>query len=82
MNLFQLLTTRRFLPLFLTQFLGALNDNIFRFALIIFITFTLSDRLGLESKFLIPLSGGVFICHFSFFRLLRGKLPINMRNHC
>lgn len=74
MNLFQLLTTRRFLPLFLTQFLGALNDNIFRFALIIFITFTLSDRLGLESKFLIPLSGGVFILPFFLFSSLAGQI--------
>lgn len=69
-----LLGTRRFLPLFLTQFLGALNDNIFRFALVIFITFTLSDRLGMESKLLIPLSGGVFILPFFLFSSLAGQI--------
>lgn len=74
MNQFQLLTTRRFLPLFLTQFLGALNDNIFRFALIIFITFTLSERLGLDSKILIPLSGGIFILPFFLFSSLAGQI--------
>lgn len=74
MNQFQLLTTRRFLPLFLTQFLGALNDNIFRFALIIFITFTLSERLGLDSKVLIPLSGGIFILPFFLFSSLAGQI--------
>ena len=74
MNQFSLLATRRFLPLFLTQFLGALNDNIFRFALIIFITFTLSDRLGMDSKLLIPLSGGVFILPFFLFSSLAGQI--------
>ncbi len=32
-NLSHLLRTRRFLPLFVTQALGALNDNVFRNAL-------------------------------------------------
>ena len=36
---FELLSRRRFAPIFITQFLGALNDNIFRFALILAITF-------------------------------------------
>ncbi|MEM7466833.1 MAG: MFS transporter [Pseudomonadota bacterium] len=74
MNQFSLLASRRFLPLFLTQFLGALNDNIFRFALIIFITFTLSERLGMESKLLIPLSGGIFILPFFLFSSLAGQI--------
>ena len=74
MTQFGLLSTRRFLPLFLTQFLGALNDNIFRFALVIFITFTLSDRLGMDSKLLIPLSGGVFILPFFLFSSLAGQI--------
>lgn len=74
MNQFQLLTTKRFLPLFLTQFLGALNDNIFRFALIIFITYTLSKQMDIDSKLLIPLSGGVFILPFFLFSSLAGQL--------
>ncbi|MGR8950158.1 MAG: MFS transporter [Gammaproteobacteria bacterium] len=74
MNQFDLLATRHFLPLFLTQFLGALNDNIFRFALVIFITFTLSARLEMDSKLLIPLSGGVFILPFFLFSSLAGQI--------
>jgi MFS family permease len=74
MNQFRLLNTPRFLPLFLTQFLGALNDNIFRFALIIFITFTLAERIGLDSKLLIPLSGGIFILPFFLFSSLAGQI--------
>ena len=32
---FQLLASRRFLPFFGTQFLGAFNDNLFKNALIV-----------------------------------------------
>ena len=38
-NQFELLRQRRFLPFFVTQFLGAFNDNIFKNALIILVTF-------------------------------------------
>ncbi|MDH3615435.1 MAG: hypothetical protein OEQ90_03090, partial [Gammaproteobacteria bacterium] len=36
---FRLLGQRRFAPFFATQFLGALNDNVFRNGLVILITF-------------------------------------------
>lgn len=38
-NQFLLLGTRRLLPLFVTQFLGAFNDNVFKQALLILFTF-------------------------------------------
>ena len=41
--LVQLLTARRFAPLFVTQFLGAFNDNLLKSALGIFVTFRLAD---------------------------------------
>ena len=74
LNQFQLLTTRRFLPLFLTQFFGAFNDNLFRFALIIFITFTLAENSGVPAHLLVPLSGGVFILPFFLFSSLAGQI--------
>src|SRR3712207_2387087 len=40
-----LLTERKFLPLFLTQFLGALNDNLLKMAIITFITYHLQGSL-------------------------------------
>ncbi|NLB14445.1 MAG: MFS transporter, partial [Gammaproteobacteria bacterium] len=43
---FSLLRRRRFLPFFVTQALGAFNDNIFRNALIILVTFHIA---GLSS---------------------------------
>ena len=36
---FALLRQRRFLPFFLTQFLGAFNDNVYKNALVVLLTF-------------------------------------------
>jgi len=74
MNQFALLTSNRFLPLFAAQFLGALNDNIFRFALVIFITFTLAERSAIPASQLVVLSGGVFILPFFLFSAFAGQL--------
>ena len=38
---FALLRERRFAPFFLTQFLGAANDNLFKFALTVLVTYEL-----------------------------------------
>mgnify|MGYP000346384270 CR=1 FL=1 len=73
MSQFNLLTTRRFLPLFLAQFLGALNDNIFRFALVIFITFTLAGRSLIPANLLVVASGGIFILPFFLFSAFAGQ---------
>jgi len=40
-----LLRTRRFLPLFLTQALGALNDNLFKNALVVLVVFRVAESL-------------------------------------
>lgn len=69
-----LLAARRFAPLFLTQFLGALNDNVFRFALIIFVTFTVAERTGLDTRMLVVLTGGIFILPFFLFSALAGQI--------
>lgn len=74
MSQFALLRSRRFLPLFVTQFLGAFNDNVFRFALIIFVTFTLAERTGIDARMLVVLTGGVFILPFLLFSALAGQL--------
>ena len=41
-----LLRSRRFLPLFLVQFLGAFNDNVFKNALVMLMTFKLATSMG------------------------------------
>ncbi len=68
------LLTRRFLPLFLTQFLGAFNDNIFRQAVIILITFQFAKELEMPSPVLTNLAVGLFILPFFLFSAMAGQL--------
>ena len=61
-----ILLQRRFLPLFLTQFLGAFNDNFFKNAYFIFITFGASAKDQMNAVPLVALCGGVFIRPFLY----------------
>jgi MFS family permease len=70
----QLLTSRRFLPLFVTQFLGAFNDNAFKNALLIWIAYESAPRSGEFTAILINLAAGVFILPFFLFSALAGQL--------
>jgi len=68
-----LFCTKYFLPMFWVQFLGAFNDNIFKNALVILITFRLSQSNG-ETGLLITLAVGLFILPFFLFSGLAGQL--------
>src|SRR5690606_13805768 len=57
----QLLRTRRFLPFFLTQALGAFNDNLFKNALVILILFQGTSLGGLSPTHLSIVAAGLFI---------------------
>jgi len=70
---FKLLTTRRFLPFFLTQFFGAFNDNLFRNALVVSITFGAAASAG-KAGILSNLAQGLFILPFFLFSALAGQL--------
>ena len=72
-NIKHLLATKRFLPLMVCQFLGAFNDNIFRNALIILITFKLISDSS-QAQMLVNLAGAVFIVPFFLFSALAGQL--------
>lgn len=74
MSQFSLLGTRRFGPLFATQFFGALNDNVYKNAMVIFLAFALADRSGISSNILIVLAGGIFILPFFLFSATAGQL--------
>ncbi len=74
MSQFTLLSTRRFLPMFCTQFLGAFNDNIYKNSLIIFITFTLASQTSINSSILVIMAGGLFILPFFIFSALAGQI--------
>ena len=69
---FKLLGTRRFLPFFLTQFLGAFNDNLFRNAVVVSLTFgaAASANAGVFAN----VASGLFILPFFLFSALSGQL--------
>jgi len=71
---FSLLTTRRFLPFFITQFLGAFNDNVFKNALVILINYRLAERAGMNSQIVVTEAAGLFILPFFLFSATAGQL--------
>lgn len=71
---FRLLGERRFLPFFLTQFLGAFNDNVYKNALVVLITFQ-AVQLGAGSPgVMVNLAAGIFILPFFLFSATAGQL--------
>lgn len=70
---FSLLTKRRFGFFYITQLLGAFNDNVFKNALIIMITFQLAQQT-LDVNTLVNLSAGLFILPFFLFSATAGQL--------
>ncbi|MES2988745.1 MAG: MFS transporter [Pseudomonadota bacterium] len=68
-----LLKSRRFLPLFVTQFLGAFNDNLFKNAMIFFATYQIFDSVESETQFS-AIAQGLFILPFFLFSAMAGQL--------
>lgn len=68
-----LLTKGRFFPLFITQFMGAFNDNVFKNALVILITYKLFNFNGSNSQILVALAAGIFILPFFLFSATAGQ---------
>lgn len=68
---FNLLRTRRFLPFFITQSLGAFNDNVFKQSLILAILY----RLTIEGdrSIWVNLCALLFILPFFLFSALAGQ---------
>ncbi len=71
---FSLLRTRRFLPLFLTQFLGAFNDNVYKNAVVILITYRIGATVTAKPELLVTLAAGIFILPFFLFSATAGAL--------
>ncbi len=68
-----ILKTRRFLPLFVTQFMGALNDNIFKNALIILVTFRIAAETKIDGQLWATIAAGIFILPFFLFSATAGR---------
>ena len=73
-NQFLLLKTRRFAPLFVTQFLGAFHDNLFKNAFVVFLLFGAANQAGPDAKIMTTLAAGLFILPFVLFSAIGGQL--------
>lgn len=73
-NQFALLRQRRFAPFFVTQFLGAFNDNVFRNGLVILVTFQSINIAGMDASELANVAGALFILPFFLFSATAGQL--------
>lgn len=73
-NQFALLKQKRFAPFFWTQFFGAGNDNIFKFAFTVLATYHAAEWGNLDPKSAGAIIGGVFILPFVFFSATSGQL--------
>src|SRR5690554_1304694 len=70
---FHLLKSRRFLPLFITLFLGAFNDNLFKNSmLVLVVTAVFATDLGTNT--LVNLAAALFVLPFFLFSPLAGQL--------
>ncbi len=71
---FALLRQRRFAPFFWTQFAGAANDNVFKNAFVVFVTFEAASRLRVDAGMVVNLIGAVFILPFMLLSATSGQL--------
>ncbi len=69
-----LLKTKRFLPLFITQFLGAFNDNVFKNALVMFVTFKVASASEGDAQTLVIMAGALFILPYFLFSATAGQM--------
>ncbi|MCJ2176987.1 MFS transporter [Novosphingobium album (ex Hu et al. 2023)] len=69
----QLIRARRFLPLFVTQLLGAFNDNLFKNAMILFVVYEVYHSEAQEARFS-ALASAIFIIPFFLLSALSGQL--------
>ena len=68
-----LLNTRRFLPLFVTQLLGAFNDNLFKNAMVLFVVYNVYNSEEAEGTFS-AVASALFILPFFVLSALSGQL--------
>ncbi|MBK7563219.1 MAG: MFS transporter [Propionivibrio sp.] len=71
---FALLKSRRFGPFFGTQFLGAFNDNLYKNALVVLLTFQATQWTAMKPELLANLAAGIFILPFFLFSATAGQL--------
>ena len=73
-----MLFTKRFFPYFVTQSLGALNDNIYKNLLLLMVTYQYIDHLPMPVDMFVNLAAGLFILPFFLFSAHAGAVADNM----
>ena len=71
---FAFFASRRFLPLFSTQFLGAFNDNLLKTAFLVWVSYAGLSFAGLPAVQIVNLASGLFILPFFLFSATAGRL--------
>ena len=71
---FRLLRERRFAPFFWTQFLGAMNDNVFKVGFTSLVTFQAARFSGVDPKTAAFLISAIFIVPFVLFSATSGQV--------
>ena len=71
---FGLLKERRFAPFFWTQFLGALNDNVFKVGFTSLVTYETARFSGVDAKTAAFLISAIFILPFVLFSATSGQI--------
>ncbi len=72
--MFYLLAERRFLPYFLTQFLGAFNDNVYKNAMIALMTYNAAYATSLSAPIMVSLAAALFILPYFLWSTIAGQL--------
>ena len=79
-NQFALLRQRRFAPFFWTQFAGAANDNLFKFAFTVMVTYQLQVA-WMPPAMAGLVIGALFILPFLLFSATSGQLTDKLEKH-
>eukprot|EP01035_Chromulina_nebulosa_P031225 gene31225-41608_t len=69
-----LLGKRRFAPLFVVQFLGAFNDNVLKFAMLLLATYTIYKDAPHSAEQLTTIATGLFILPYFLFSAMAGQI--------
>ncbi|MEE3879192.1 MFS transporter [Vibrio sp. YYF0003] len=70
--------SKRFFPFFVTQCLGASNDNVYKNVLLLMVTYSLIDSLPVSVNLFVNLAAGLFILPFFLFSAHAGAVADSM----
>lgn len=78
-KIISILKQRGFLSIFITQFLGAFNDNLFRAAMSGFVTYKITEISDKEQGIIVTLAVGLFMLPFFLFSAMAGEIADKYR---